>query len=352
MGESRWHPGTSSWKRANCLVEGGFVQSTLSTTNHRGLRCAALLSPPRNACTLGVLSRSGSTGEQHKCEKLLTHVHTLRAVKSPAEIAVMQKAADISSAAMVDAMQASCAGVSEHFLDATLEYGCRMRGAAWQAYPPVVAGGPRANILHYIKNDQPIKSNEMVLVDAGAEYHGYCGDISRTWPVSQGFTAAQKELYEAVLRVQLACIDACATDSEGERPSLWRLQQTSKRVMAGELKRLGLISSSSSGASASQSLRRFYPHSIGHHLGLDVHDVPTLGSAGALTDGMVITIEPGIYVPDSPDVPARFRGIGIRIEDDVVLSSAGTHVLTKACPKTVDEVEATLAEGHSLTRHC
>lgn len=160
MGESRWHPGTSSWKRANCLVEGGFVQSTLSTTNHRGLRCAALLSPPRNACTLGVLSRSGSTGEQHKCEKLLTHVHTLRAVKSPAEIAVMQKAADIrwcsakhgagalllhvwtcvpcggpqrtrsfpahirarvraaarpagpvcSSAAMVDAMQASCAG--------------------------------------------------------------------------------------------------------------------------------------------------------------------------------------------------------------------------------------------------
>ena len=143
-----------------------------------------------------------------------------------------------------------------------------MRGAAFQAYPPVVAGGPRANILHYIKNNQNVGDGEMVLVDAGAEYRGYCGDISRTWPVNGQFTPAQKELYQAVLRVQLACIAAC-TASSTEGVSLWQLHAISKRAMAEELRTLGLLPSQT-GSSDEQRLRQLYPHSIGHHLGLDV----------------------------------------------------------------------------------
>jgi len=257
-------------------------------------------------------------------------LHKMRAVKSSAEIAVMGEACRISSEAMVDAMAASEAGVSEHLLDATLEYGMRARGGKFHAYPPVVAGGERANTLHYVTNDKHVLGGQMVLIDAGTEYMGYSGDISRTWPVNGTYSDAQREVYEAVLRVQLECISMCRPGS-----SFAELHRASEAATVRELADLGLCN-----ADDRRELKRFYPHSIGHHLGLDVHDVQSVPHFQKFEEGMVVTIEPGIYIPDSPDIPSRYRGIGIRIEDNVAITTEGHVVLTAGCPKSVAEVEA------------
>jgi len=260
-----------------------------------------------------------------------TALHQLRARKSPSELAVMQLAGSASAASFCDAMRMQQELPTEAALAAALEFGFKKRGAQKLAYPCVVAGGNNANTLHYISNDHPLNSGDLVLVDAGGEMHGYASDISRTWPVSGRFTAAQKDVYQVVLECQLQCIDAAVSES-----SQAKIHQLSVKLLCEGLRDLGLLEGPHS------NYYGFYPHSIGHHLGIDVHDVPSIRANEKLVEGNVITIEPGLYIPDVPGIPAELRGIGIRIEDDVVVTPDGQPpiVMTRAVPKEVDEIEA------------
>ena len=289
-------------------------------------------------------------------------LHSLRLQKSPGELELMRAASAASAVALEAAMAATHPGVLEHHLDATLEFAARMSGGSGLAYPPVVAGGERANTLHYITNDAAVSRGEMVLVDAGAEVGGYAGDISRTWPADGRFTAPQRAVYEAVLGVQRACLDACVVDG---RASLMTLHALSLDATADALEDLG-IAMPQGMAPRRAAVRRFYPHGVGHWLGMDVHDTSTVSQgtpfrsaatppphrrprradAARCSPGMVITVEPGIYLGrDDPAVPAELRGMGVRIEDDVCFTEAGAEVMTAACPKTVDQVEAAIGAG-------
>eukprot|EP00037_Helgoeca_nana_P015869 m.148755 g.148755 ORF g.148755 m.148755 type:complete len:299 (+) comp23219_c0_seq1:766-1662(+) len=240
------------------------------------------------------------------------------------------------------AMLASRPGVTEHELSAVVDYGCRLHGAVGPSFPAVVAGGPRALTLHYHPSaDGPaVDDGDMVLMDFGASHLGYASDISRTWPIAGKYSAPQRELYDAVLRTQQQCIDMCTADGT---MSLSQIQQSSMLFTAQELIKLGILKADDvAGANGAHLVRQFYPHSIGHYLGMDVHDVPSCPLNRPLAPGMVVTIEPGLYIPDTPDVPARFRGLGIRIEDDVLVTEDGPRVLTAGCVKLPDEVEHTL----------
>lgn len=237
------------------------------------------------------------------------------------------------------AMLASRPGVTEHELSAVVDYGCRLHGAVGPSFPAVVAGGPRALTLHYHPSaDGPaVDDGDMVLMDFGASHLGYASDISRTWPIAGKYSAPQRELYDAVLRTQQQCIDMCTADGT---MSLSQIQQSSMLFTAQELIKLGILKADDvAGANGAHLVRQFYPHSIGHYLGMDVHDVPSCPLNRPLAPGMVVTIEPGLYIPDTPDVPARFRGLGIRIEDDVLVTEDGPRVLTAGCVKSPDEVE-------------
>ncbi|XP_030649383.1 xaa-Pro aminopeptidase 3 [Chanos chanos] len=266
--------------------------------------------------------------------------HSLRALKSPAEIALMTQAGCITAQAFKKTMAMSRADIDEAVLYAKFDYECRAHGANFLAYPPVVAGGNRANTLHYINNNQIIRDGEMVLLDGGCEYFGYVSDVTRTWPVNGKFSMAQVELYEAVLEVQLACLSLCSPGI-----SLDHIYSTMLALLARQLKRLGILEPGTSEADALKAARRFCPHHVGHYLGMDVHDTPELSRSQPLQPGMVITIEPGLYMSEVDDsCPDRFRGLGVRIEDDVVIQErGGPLVLSALTPKTVSDVESACA---------
>ncbi|KAI4822140.1 hypothetical protein KUCAC02_007702 [Chaenocephalus aceratus] len=221
-------------------------------------------------------------------------IHSLRAVKSSAEVALMQEAGRISAQAFRRTM-AMCRGdVDEAVIFAKFDFENRIHGANFLAYPPVVAGGNRANTLHYINNNQIIKDGEMVLLDGGCEYFGYVSDITRTWPVNGKFSPAQAELYEAVLEVQRSCLSMCSPGV-----SLDHIYSSMLALLGRQLRRLGVAA------------RRYCPHHIGHYLGMDVHDTPELSRSQPLQPGMAITIEPGLYIAEDNDqVPKRFPWIG------------------------------------------
>ncbi|XP_051571172.1 xaa-Pro aminopeptidase 3 isoform X2 [Myxocyprinus asiaticus] len=246
--------------------------------------------------------------------------HSLRAIKSPAEVALMKEAGRIT---------------------AQFDFECRAHGANFLAYPPVVAGGNRANTLHYINNNQLVKDGEMVLLDGGCEYFGYVSDITRTWPVNGKFSSAQRELYEAVLEVQLACLSQCNPGI-----SLDYIYSTMLALLSRQLKELGIIPQSSSDTDTLKAARKFCPHHVGHYLGMDVHDTPELSRSQPLQHGMVITIEPGLYISeDESSSPERFRGLGVRIEDDVVIQNQGGPLILSAhTPKTIADVERACAQ--------
>eukprot|EP00040_Diaphanoeca_grandis_P017602 m.92114 g.92114 ORF g.92114 m.92114 type:complete len:484 (-) comp26523_c0_seq1:141-1592(-) len=279
---------------------------------------------------------------------LAKHADGLRCFKSEAEVKVMEKACAITSSSFHDAMRCSTShgglehgdGVEEHYLGAVVEFGSRRLGASSLSFPPVVAGGDRANTLHYIQNNNVIRDGDMVLMDAGAEYRGYCGDVSRTWPINGKFSDPQRDIYEAVLRVQLKIIDLL---SENYGESLIHLHMHSLDCMAKELLQLGLIEAGTQDKMRQQT-RVFYPHSIGHFLGMDVHDTPTQTYATVLQPGMIITIEPGLYIPEHSDVhmQPQYQGIGVRIEDDILLTRDGPVNLTRDCVKNVEDVEQVL----------
>ncbi|KAG1140816.1 hypothetical protein G6F37_008714 [Rhizopus arrhizus] len=257
-------------------------------------------------------------------------VQELRMIKSPSEIEAMKKSGLISAKAFVEAMKWTKPGLTEAQLWAKFDYETRMRGSSMLAYVPVIAGGPNALSLHYVRNDMELKDNDLVLVDCGGEYNGYASDITRTWPVNGRFSDAQKELYQAVLNVNKKCIKLC---TESSNLSLHGIHSESVRFMKEELEEIGF------NVTGWDLERILYPHHVGHYLGLDVHDLHSLDRSRKLKQNMVITIEPGIYVPYDDKFPSKYQGIGIRIEDNVVIGKEEPYVLTSNTPKEVVDIE-------------
>ncbi|MCH1442746.1 MAG: aminopeptidase P N-terminal domain-containing protein [Candidatus Poseidoniaceae archaeon] len=266
----------------------------------------------------------------------------MRLRKSPEEIELMRYAADVSSVAHELAMKASKDGISEYQLQAIIEGFFVYGGTSGWAYPSIVGCGENATILHYTVNESKCKGDEIILIDAGAEYKGYAADITRSWPIGGTFSDAQKEIYQIVLDAQEQAIAACRVGNPYNQP-----HEVARTVLAEGLIRLGIINQSLEEALDSQTgqLKNWYMHNTGHWLGLDVHDVGVYkpdGTPRLLEAGMVLTVEPGLYFGAwRPDVecPERYANIGIRIEDDVLVTDGEPDVLTKRCRKTIADIE-------------
>jgi Xaa-Pro aminopeptidase len=272
-------------------------------------------------------------------------IHEQRLRKSADEVARMRQAIDIACEAHREAMRTTRPGMYEYEVEALVDFTFRRRGAAGPAYPSIIAGGANGTVLHYTANDQPLREHELLLIDAGAERAGYCADVTRTWPVGKTFSPAQRDCYQAVLAAQLAAIGAAKPGM-----TLESLHATAVRVLAEALAHLGLLGGGVDEIVEKETYKRFYMHRTSHWLGRDVHDVGRykVGTAPRhLEPGMVFTVEPGLYVPaDADDVPAWFRGIGIRIEDDVHVTTTGVEVLSAAAPKQVEELEDLRAQAY------
>ena len=274
------------------------------------------------------------------------NLHEQRLFKSEAELDHMRRAAAITAEAHLAAMREAEPGRGEREIEALLSYTFRRNGGTGAAYESIVAGGENACILHYTDNDATLAAGELLLIDAGAEWSYYASDVTRTFPVSGTFSDDQRALYEVVLRAQKAAIDAT-------RPgvSFHHVHDVATRELVEGLVTLGLLEGEPEALIEDGAHRRFTLHSTSHWLGLDVHDCGAYwvdGESRPLEPGMVLTIEPGLYVPgDDEDVDARWRGIGIRIEDDVLVTAEGHEVLTAAVPKEVDAVEAA-CQGRAL----
>ncbi|MEW6678817.1 MAG: aminopeptidase P N-terminal domain-containing protein [Pseudomonadota bacterium] len=260
-----------------------------------------------------------------------------RLVKDAHEIALMQRAADISVKAHKAAMKACKPGKGEWEIEAELLRTFRRHGCQAPAYTSIVAGGANACVLHYISNDAPLKDGDLLLIDAAGEYHGYAADITRTFPVNGRFSGPQKAAYEVVLEAQLAAIDAVKPGNTFNSP-----HEAALKVLTRGMVDLKLLKGSVDGLIESEAYKRFYMHRTGHWLGLDVHDAGEYKHQGAwmtLEPGMALTVEPGLYIRPADDVPRALHHIGIRIEDDVVVTATGRRVLTDATPKTVKDIE-------------
>ncbi|QLF93276.1 Xaa-Pro aminopeptidase [Pseudomonas sp. ABC1] len=270
-------------------------------------------------------------------------LHDMRLYKSANEVKVMRAAAEISARAHIRAMQASHPGLSEYHLEAELDYEFRKSGARLAAYSSIVGAGRNACILHYTENDAPLKDGDLVLIDAGCELDCYASDITRTFPVNGRFSPEQKAIYELVLKANEEAIRQVGPGRHWNEA-----HESTVRVITEGLVELGLLKGEVDELIASDAYKPFYMHRAGHWLGLDVHDVGDYKVGGewrVLEPGMVLTIEPGIYIaPDNTEVAKKWRGIGVRVEDDVVVTRNGCEVLTGGVPKRVDEIEALMAE--------
>ncbi len=269
-------------------------------------------------------------------------LHDMRLYKSAAEVKVMKEAAEISAAAHVRAMQTARPSLSEYHLEAELEYIFRKNGSKMPAYGSIVASGRNACILHYRENDAPLKDGDLILIDAGCEIDCYASDITRTFPVNGTFSPEQKAIYELVLRAQEAAFAAIGPDKHWNEA-----HEATVRVIAEGLLELGLLTGTLDEVIETESYKAYYMHRAGHWLGMDVHDVGDYKVGGewrVLEPGMALTVEPGIYIPaDDERVAKKWRGIGVRIEDDVVVTKTGCEILTGGVPKTVVEIEALMA---------
>ena len=264
-----------------------------------------------------------------------------RLVKDAHEIALMRRAAQISSAAHARAMERARPGWYEYMVEAELLHEFLRHGAQSVAYPSIVASGPNACVLHYRDNNRMMSDGELLLIDAGCEYQGYASDITRTFPVSGRFSGAQKDIYELVLAAQLACLAAVRPGAP-----FHDYHKAAERVLAQGLVDLKLIEGPLDAALESGAYKRFYMHRAGHWLGMDVHDAglyQVKGESMTLQPGMVLTVEPGLYLRTGDDIPEAFHNIGVRIEDDVLVTANGNENLTASTPKTVAEVEAACA---------
>ena len=269
-------------------------------------------------------------------------LHEQRLIKSAAEIRVMKKAGEISAAAHVRAMQECQPGRYEYHLEAAIQHTFSEHGARFPAYNSIVGSGANACVLHYTENASRMKAGDLVLIDAGCEYQGYAADITRTFPVSGQFSSEQRAIYDLVLEAQRAAIAKVRPGNTWNQP-----HDATVRVITRGLIKLGLLKGKERELIKAEAYRDFYMHRAGHWLGLDVHDVGDYRVDGRwrqLEPGMVLTIEPGIYVAtDNMNVDEKWRGIGVRIEDDVVVTESGCDVLTAGVPKQADEIEALMA---------
>ena len=265
-------------------------------------------------------------------------LHRLRQIKSAAEIEVMRKAVAITKQAHEEAMAMTAPGVFEYQLEAKIAYAFRSNGGTGPGYTSIVGGGNNAVILHYVTNDQPLRDGDVVCVDAGCELGSYTGDITRAWPVNGKFTEAQRDIYEAVLAANEASIAVC-------KPGIRyrEIHEASVQSLTESMVRLGLLEGDVEEIIANEGYKKFFMHGTGHWLGMDVHDVgPYVDGTDSvvLEPGMMLTIEPGIYIDAEDDsVPARYRGIGIRIEDDILITADGYENLSADIPKSVEAVE-------------
>ena len=270
----------------------------------------------------------------------LNHLlHDMRLFKSAAEIRLMEAAAQISAQAHIKAMQACRPGAFEYQLESEIRHHCAVSGARHMAYNSIVGGGNNACILHYVENNAKLKDGDLVLIDAGCEYEFYASDITRTFPVNGRFSEEQRAIYNIVLAAQEAAIAELKPGNHWNAP-----HDASVEVITAGLLNLGLLQGSLEENIEQGAYKAFYMHRIGHWLGIDVHDVGDYKVGGewrVLEPGMVMTVEPGIYIgPDNDSVPSKWRGIGVRIEDDVLVTKTGHQVLTSDVPKTVKDIEA------------
>jgi Xaa-Pro aminopeptidase len=266
----------------------------------------------------------------------------MRLHKSEREVALMQKAADIAAEAHILAMKKVKPGMNEGQVEAMMEAYMKDNGASGVAYNSIIGGGENATILHYVENNMPLKDGDLILIDAGAEYHGYASDITRTFPVNGKFTPAQREVYDVVLDVQRKCIDFTVVGN-----THLQRQEHSIELLTEGMKQLGLLKGKTKDLIKKKAYLKYYMHGVGHWLGLDVHDAgryyvdQQAKQSKPYAPGMALTVEPGLYIPpDDKTAPAKYRGIGIRIEDDVVVTDTGNMNLTAGVTKDPDEIEA------------
>ncbi|NQV42015.1 MAG: aminopeptidase P N-terminal domain-containing protein [Candidatus Marinimicrobia bacterium] len=283
-----------------------------------------------------VVQRTGGGPEGLESVGSLTHV--MRLFKDEHELGLMQKAADISADAHSKAMQACKPDMYEYQLQAILESHFVHEGGAGPAYTSIVGGGDNATVLHYIKNRDKIKDGDMVLIDAAAEYDMYAADITRTFPANGKFSDAQRAIYEVVLKAQKAVIDA-------SKPGVTfkELHDMDLRLLVEGMIEIGLLSGTADEIIENESYQEYFMHKTGHWLGLDVHDMGNYmadGESIVMKPGMVFTVEPGIYVNSKSKAPEKYRGIGIRIEDDILITETGNKNLTAAVPKEIVDIEA------------
>jgi Xaa-Pro aminopeptidase len=272
-------------------------------------------------------------------------VDDMRLIKDAHEIATMRRAARISAGAHRRAMQCAGPGSNEYEIEAELLYEFRRHGGQFPAYWPIVAGGANACVLHYVANDAPLRDGDLLLIDAGCELDGYASDITRTFPVNGRYSGPQREVYELVLAAQLAAIDNVRPGRGWNEP-----HDAAVAVLAQGMLDLKLLSGSLGEVLEKETYKRFYMHRTGHWLGLDVHDAGDYKRGGqwrSLEPGMILTVEPGLYIRPADDVPEALHNVGIRIEDDVLVRAAECEVLTAEAPKRVADVEALMRDARS-----
>jgi Xaa-Pro aminopeptidase len=274
-------------------------------------------------------------------------VHEMRLHKNDDEIELMAKAGEIAAEAHILAMQECKAGMNELQIESIIEHYFRMNGAVGVAYNSIIGGGGNATILHYVENNMELKDGDLLLIDAGCEYKGYASDITRTFPVGGKFTKAQKEVYDIVLETQLACVEATKTGT-----TIKERQDLSIEMLTEGMKKLGLLKGKTKDLIKKKKYEKYYMHGVGHYIGMDVHDAGRYFNDQNAKDsrpfepGMVLTVEPGLYIPtDDKDAPAKYRGIGIRIEDDVLVTEEGNRNLTDKVPKDTEAIEEIMNKG-------
>ena len=288
----------------------------------------------------GQRAATGSTLAPDALMDLSKPLNAMRLVKDAQEQALLRQAADISAHAHLRAMRRCQPGQYEYQLEAEFLHEFMYRGARSPAYNSIVGGGKNACCLHYVENKDILRSGDLVLIDAGAEYQGYAGDITRTFPVNGRFSGAQKEVYETVLSANTASIEAIRPGADWQA-----ISQNAIRILTQGLIDLQLLNGSLDGNIEQQTYRRFYMHGLGHWLGLDVHDVggrfeneqPIL-----LREGMYTTVEPGLYIAAAEDIPPAFHNIGIRIEDNIIVTANGCENYTSTAPKSIADIEQTM----------
>jgi Xaa-Pro aminopeptidase len=311
------------------------------------------LEPERDARVLDTLTRlrqaaKGLVVPPLELLDVAPFTHELRLFKTAEELERMRRAAAVSRAAHTGAMRACKPGMREYQLEALLEHELRSSGSTGPAYTHIVAGGANACILHYVENSAELRDGDLLLIDSGAEWEYYASDVTRTFPVNGRFSPEQRALYEVVLAAQLAAIAQVRPGA-----TFLSVHEAALRTLVEGFVRLGLLAGKPEELIAGDAYRRLYMHRTSHWLGLDVHDCGAYvvdGASRTLEPGMVLTVEPGCYVAeDDTSVPEHWRGIGIRIEDDLLVSATGHEVLTAGIPKSVAEIEAA-CQGRTLAR--